>query len=649
MTSPIPPGQGWPQEYYGQGYPGQGYYGQGYPEQAYYGQGYGIAGTGPYSGGAPGAATGEAGPSAPPNLPAGEPLPTERHAQALLVALGLPGWETLGKVTEGGINPETRLPKKGTMVQLFDGGEPVNIGNRVSELRMTNRASKASVEEQVVLDRAGFTVTEKGKIEVGQRPDRNAAALKVVFGLRGWETLGTVIEGGINSKTGRPKQDTVVQLFDGGEPVNIGNRVHDLRMTNHASKASVEERAVLEQAEFTVSQKGKIEVGQRPDRNAAALKVVFGLRGWETLGTVTEGGINPDTGLPKKGTMVQLFDGGEPVNIGNRVSDLTRTKQAPKASVEERAVLEQAGFTVTPKKKFGAGLSLQQRRDRNAAALKVVFGLRGWETLGTVTEGGINPDTGLPKKSTVVQLLDGGEPVNIGNRVSSLNPAADPTSKMSDEEKAALEERGFTRDTKGKLVAIGHAVGGGSAVHASGSGAGVVPVFAAQPPAAVAGSSLPWPPSSGPAPGQASGSAYPYGGAPFPAPAYPYPPVQASAQEQWAGQLAGIPVGSVPDPAQAQWLEQLAGIPTHSVPDAGRAQQSPTAPGQPGAAWATAYPPAAWPGTPHHPTTAQAAAHTVPGAPPTQQLPRLNTHTPHRTGSHTHPTLPKPQQPRPGR
>ncbi|MGW5333827.1 hypothetical protein [Streptomyces bauhiniae] len=491
MTSPVPPGQGWPQEDYGQG--------------------YGIAGTGPHFGGALGAATGEAGPSAPPNLPAAEPLPRTRYGQALLVAFELDGWQTLGEVTKGGFNPDTGLPKR----------------------------------------------------------------------------------------------DTVVKLRDGSEAVNIGKRVANLLQKSHPSTVSAEEQAVLERAEVTVTPGGKIE----------------------------------------------------------------------------------------------GSISLQQRHERNAAALRVAFGVDGCETLGEVTKGGVNPDTGLPTIDTVVRLSNG-DLINAGDRFKRLKRIV--AAKLPAAERAALEGAGFTWDAEGTLVRMGEAVGGGSAVHASGSASGVVPTYAAQPPAAAAGPSRPWPPSSGPAPAQPSGSAYPYGGAPFPAPAYPYPPVQTpawpaaqqtapgrrpetrpyhtpfqapfttdsapvpswqerngppappSTQAQWTGQPAGIPTRSVPDPAQAQmqawqWDEQLAQIPTRSVPDAGRAHQSATAPGQPGTAWATAYDPAAWPGTPYNPTTAQAAAHTVPGAPPPRQFPRLNAQPPHQTGPHTHPTLQKPQQPHPGR
>ncbi|MGW5333829.1 hypothetical protein [Streptomyces bauhiniae] len=380
---------------------------------------------------------------------------------------------------------------------------------------------------------------------------------------------------------------------------------------------------------------------------------------------MAEGGINPKTGLPKRNMRVRLFDGGEPVNIGGRVANLQNGSHSANVSAQERAVLERAEVTVTPEGKIVGRISLQQRRDRNAAALRVAFELDGWETLGTVTYGGINPDTGLPRRDTEVKLSTN-DLVNAGARLNDITRGGKHSRKVSPEEIAVLKEAGVTRNAEGKLVRMGEAVGGRSAVHASGSASGVVPTYAAQPPAAAAGPSRPWPPSSGPAPAQPSGSAYPYGAAPFPAPAYPYPPVQtpawpaaqqtASAQDQWLEQLAGIPTRSVPAPAQAQtqtqawqWDQQLAQIPTRSVPDPAQAQQSATAPGQPGAAWDAAYDPAAWPGTPYNPTTAQAAAHTVPGAPPAQQLPRLNTPTPHQTSPHTHPTPRKPQQPHPGR
>ncbi|MGW5333828.1 hypothetical protein [Streptomyces bauhiniae] len=376
---------------------------------------------------------------------------------------------------------------------------------------------------------------------------------------------------------------------------------------------------------------------------------------------MAEGGINQNTGLPKTNTVVKLRDGSEAVNIGKRVANLLQKSHPSTVSAEERAVLERAEVTVTPGGKIEGSISWQQRYERNAAALRVAYGLDGCETLGQVTRGCIRRETGQPEVKTMVKLSNGGV-VNIGVRFRELKRI--PAMKVSAAERAALEGAGFTWDAEGTLVRMGEAVGGGSAVHASGSASGVVPVFAVQPPAAAAGPSLPWPPSSGPAPAQPSGSAYPYGGAPFPAPAYPYPPVQtpawpaaqqtASAQDQWLEQLAGIPTRSVPAPAQAQtqawqWDQQLAQIPTHSVPDPAQAQQSATAPCQPGTAWDAAYHPAAWPGTPYHPTTAQAAAHTVPGAPPAQQLPRLNTPTPHQTSPHTHPTPRKPQQPHPGR
>ncbi|WP_331751326.1 hypothetical protein OG215_39225 (plasmid) [Streptomyces globisporus] len=134
-----------------------------------------------------------------------------------------------------------------------------------------------------------------------------------------------------------------------------------------------------------------------------------------------------------------------------------------------RAVAEAADEADPQQEHMGTGAASHGRsRERNAAALKVVFQQPGWAELGKVKAGGISPVTRLPKTGTQVELHGDTRLVNIGTRVAKLQKSG--SKKVSPQEEAVLTLQGFTI-REGRLVRAG---GIRSAV-APGPGAVTVP------------------------------------------------------------------------------------------------------------------------------------------------------------------------------
>ncbi|WP_331751206.1 hypothetical protein OG215_38450 (plasmid) [Streptomyces globisporus] len=115
-----------------------------------------------------------------------------------------------------------------------------------------------------------------------------------------------------------------------------------------------------------------------------------------------------------------------------------------------RAVAEAADEADPQQEHMGTGAASHGRsRERNAAALKVVFQQPGWAELGKVKAGGISPVTRLPKTGTQVELHGDTRLVNIGTRVSDLQKSG--SKKVSPQEEAVLTLQGFTI-TEGKIT-----------------------------------------------------------------------------------------------------------------------------------------------------------------------------------------------------
>ncbi|MEU0360511.1 hypothetical protein, partial [Streptomyces cyaneofuscatus] len=193
-------------------------------------------------------------------------IPEDRNAQALIVVFKQPGWGNLGKLN-GSVNKDTLLPTKATKVTLSkDPKNPVLIGNRVASLKNSHNGSRATKDEIRVLVTEGFSVT-KGKIDgtvtFAELRARNADAFTVAFKQPGWEDLGKMTAGFINSDTGLPAFPTEVTLFKyPKKPVFVGHRVSNLKAADSTTTVSDAEKEVLVAAGFSVTGGGKI--GPRP-------------------------------------------------------------------------------------------------------------------------------------------------------------------------------------------------------------------------------------------------------------------------------------------------------------------------------------------------------------------------------------------------
>ncbi|MFH9016703.1 hypothetical protein ACH4C6_36240 [Streptomyces sp. NPDC017943] len=180
--------------------------------------------------------------------------------------------------------------------------------------------------------------------------------------------------------------------------------------------------------------------------NTLALAVFFKLEGSQYLGhMITENSVNPITFLPMRHAQVQLtWPEERVVNVGARVGGLSPSIGGVFAEEGEAMILTAMGYPLHKGKIVSPG-DHEKRRERHADALRVVYKLGDWQSLGRVTHGGESKNTRLPIQSTIVQLTWDAAPVKIGDRVSNLINRSNGA-KVSASEEAVLRIRGHAVD-----------------------------------------------------------------------------------------------------------------------------------------------------------------------------------------------------------
>ncbi|WP_331751497.1 hypothetical protein OG215_39985 (plasmid) [Streptomyces globisporus] len=385
----------------------------------------------------------------------------DTHVAALRVLYGVADAEV------GTLADDTQQPRHGQLphytakVHLAN-GPTVSIGRRLTQLATPSARLRVSEGERAVLEQAGITVTDARKIEWDYRSradtaDTHVAALRVLYGMADAE-VGTLADDTQQPRHGQLPHYTAKVHLANGPTVNIGRRLTQLATPSTTARVSEGERAVLEQAGITVTDARKIEWDYRSradtaDTHVAALRVLYGMADAE-VGTLADDTQQPRHGqLPHYTAKVHLAN-GPTVNIGQRLTDLATPSARLRVSEGERAVLEQAGITVTDARKIEWDYrSRADTADTHVAALRVLYGMADAE-VGTLAKGTQQPRHGqLPHYTAKVHLANG-PTVNIGRRLTQLaTPSGRP--KVSEGERAVLEQAGITVTDARKILRPG--------------------------------------------------------------------------------------------------------------------------------------------------------------------------------------------------